>query len=124
MKIYLRILQYTPRAAAQYLKFFFFSVVGALFSAAYLRMLQPLIDLLFRQKINIVVPPEPKFALSLNYFQEWLQYQFYYSLENKGPAYTLLMVCSLIVLFVLLANTMRYIERLIASRVKVDVVKN
>lgn len=124
MKIYLRILQYTPRAGVQFLKFFFFSVVGALFSAAYLRMLQPLIDLLFRQKINIVVPAQPKFSLSLSFFQDWLQYQFYYSLENKGPASTLLMVCSLIVLFVLLANTMRYIERLIASRVKVDVVKN
>lgn len=124
MNIYLRILQYTPKAGVQFLKFFFFSVVGALFSAAYLRMLQPLIDLLFRQQINIVVPAKPEFSLSIGYFQDWLKYQFYYSLENKGPAYTLLMVCSLIVLFVLLANTMRYIERLIASRVKVDVVKN
>src|SRR5690242_16901810 len=124
MKIYRRILEYTTNARAQFLKFLFYSVVGALFNAAYLRLLQPLIELLFREKINTAVPVEPKFSMSIGFFRQWLQYQFYHSLQTKGAAYTLFLVCSLIVLFVLLANTMRYLERLIASRVKVDVVKN
>lgn len=124
MKIYLRILEYTGNARAQFLKFLFFSIIGALFNATYLGLLQPLIDLLFLQKIDVATPVEPKFSMSVGFFRDWFQYQFYHSLQTKGAASTLLLVCSLIVLFVLLANTMRYLERLIASKVKVDVVKN
>lgn len=124
MKIYLRILEYTSNAKAQFLKFLFFSIVGAIFNATYLGLLQPLIDLLFLQKIEVAAPVEPTFSLSIGFFRDWFQYQFYHSLQTKGAASTLFLVCSLIVLFVLLSNTMRYLERLIASRVKVDVVKN
>jgi len=124
MKIYLRILQYTPHAGRQFLKFLFFSVIGALFNAIYLGLLQPLIELLFLQKIETAATTPPTFSLSVRFAREWFQHNFYHALQTKGPATTLLLVCSLIVLFVLLANAMRYIERLIASRVKVDVVKN
>jgi subfamily B ATP-binding cassette protein MsbA len=124
MKIYFRILEYTGNARSQFLKFFFFSLASALFSATYLGLLQPLINLLFLQKISESTPKEPVFTLSIGFFRDWFQYQFYHSLQTKGPASTLLLVCSLIVFFVFLANTMRYLERLIASRVKVNVVKN
>src|SRR5690349_11471101 len=125
MKIYLRILEFTGNAKAQFLKFFFFSLASALFSAIYLGgLLQPLINLLFLQKIDDTTPVEPSFSLSIGFFRDWFHYQFYHALQTRGPSFTLLMVCVLIVLFVLLANTMRYLERLIASRVKVNVVKN
>lgn len=125
MNTYLRILKYTPNARVQFLKFLFFSILGALFSAIYLGgLLQPLINLLFLQKVDVNTPVEPTFSLSIRFAREWFQYQFYNTLQTKGAATTLLLVCSLIVLFVLLANTMRYLERLIASKVKVDVVKN
>ncbi|MGC3944917.1 MAG: ABC transporter ATP-binding protein [Chryseolinea sp.] len=124
MNIYLRILQYTPNAKAQFLKFLIFSTASALFQAVYLGLLQPLIELMFLQKIDSAVPQRPEFSLSIGFFKKWFQYYLSQSFEAKGAASTLLLVCSLIIVFVLLSNTMRYLERLIASKVKVDVVKN
>lgn len=124
MDIYLRILTYTPKAGAQFLKFLLFSVAGALFQACYLGLLQPLIELLFTPGIENTASAKSPVSLSIGTFRQWFQYHFHDMVQTRGAAKTLLLVCGLIVLFVLLANTMRYIERLIASRVKVDVVRN
>ena len=124
MKIYFRILQYAPKARIQFAQFLIFSVVGALFNAIYLGLLQPLIELLFMQEAKSKITAEPAFSLSMRYFREWFEYHFQTMLQTRGPATALLIVCALIVLFVFLSNTMRYLERLVASRLKVDVVKN
>ena len=125
MKIYFRILKYVPRAGTQFVKFLVFSIFGALFSAAYLALIQPLIDLLFLQKLDQPPVTElPAFTLSAGFIRQSFNYFFYNSLHEKGATTTLLYVCLLIVLFMLLANTFRYLERLVASKVKVDVVKN
>jgi subfamily B ATP-binding cassette protein MsbA len=124
MKIYLRILQYAPGARSQFFKFLVFSIFGALFNGVYLALIQPLIELLFLQRIEQAVPVAPSFSPSISFVREWFHYHFYHSLQTKGASMTQLFVCILIVFFVLLANTFKYMERLVASRVKVDVVKN
>jgi subfamily B ATP-binding cassette protein MsbA len=124
MKVYLRILQYAPGAGSQFFKFLIFSILGAVFNGVYLGLVQPLLDLLFGQKIEKTVPVVPKFTFSLSYLKDWFNYNFYQSVETNGAVKTLLFVCTLILIFVLLSNAFRYLERMVASRVKVDIVKN
>jgi ATP-binding cassette, subfamily B, bacterial MsbA len=124
MKIYLRILQYAPAAGSQFFKFLIFSTLAALFSATYLGMLQTILDILFLQKIDRVVSIPPEATFSLGYIKAWFQYHFAQILQENGPVHTLLYVCVSIVVFVFLSNIFRYMERMVASRVKADVVKN
>ncbi|MEJ7643954.1 MAG: ABC transporter ATP-binding protein [Chryseolinea sp.] len=124
MEVYKRILQYTPAAGLQFFKFLFFSLLASIFNAVYLGLLQPLLDLLFVQKIDNTNPVMPPFSFSLGYFKSWFHYQFYDSVQSSGTVLTLMYVCIAIVFFVLLSNVFRYLERMVASRVKVDVVKN
>src|SRR5690606_37545643 len=44
--------------------------------------------------------------------------------SENGPLNALLFVCLLLVLSVLLTNTFRYVERMTAMKIKVDVIKN
>jgi ATP-binding cassette, subfamily B, bacterial MsbA len=124
MKVYLRILQYVPGAGYQFFKFLIFSILGAVFNGVYLALVQPLLELLFKQKIENTVPAAPKFSFSVSYLQDSFNHHFYQSIETNGAVKTLLFVCTLILIFVLLSNAFRYLERMVASRVKVDVVKN
>lgn len=124
MKIYLRILQYAPAAGSQFFKFLVYSILAALFSAIYLGMLQPMLDILFFQKIDQVVAAPPEVSFSLGFIKAWFQYHFAQILREQGPIHTLLYVCLSIVGFVFLSNIFRYLERMVASRVKADVVKN
>lgn len=124
MKIYLRILQYAPAAGSQFFKFLVFSILAALFSATYLGMLQPMLDILFLQKLDTVLSAPPEVSFSLGFVKAWFQYHFAQILQEQGPIHTLLYVCLTIVGFVFLSNVFRYMERMVASRVKADVVKN
>src|SRR5688500_2833572 len=124
MKIYLRILQYAPGASTRFFKFLIFSILGAVFNGVYLALVSPLLNLLFKQKIEKTIHVLPPFSFSESYFTSSFNYYFYHYLETAGPVKTLLFVCVLILVFVLLSNTFRYLERMVASRVKVDVVKN
>ncbi len=124
MKIYLRILQYTPGAGSRFFKFFIYATLASIFNAVYLGLLQPMLELLFPQQISNPVMVEPAFSFSAGFFKSWFNYQFYHTIQTYGPVRTLLYVCLFIVAFVFLSNIFRYLERMVASRMKVDVVKN
>jgi len=124
MKIYLRILQYAPHAGSQLAKFLMFSVLAALFSASYLGLTKYMLDILFLQDIDKVVPAPGEFSFSTGYLKAWIEYHFTEIARNEGPVKTLMYVCLSIVGFVFLSNIFRYMERMVASRLKVDVVKN
>jgi len=124
MKIYLRILQYAPGAGSQFFKFLIYSILASVFSAVYLGLLGPMLDILFLQKIEKVVAVAPEFSFTAGYFKTWFQYHFANTVQTQGPVNTLLYVCLSIVGFVFLSNVFRYMERMVASRLKVDVVKN
>jgi subfamily B ATP-binding cassette protein MsbA len=124
MKIYLRILQYAPSAGSQFFKFFLYSVLASVFSATYLGLLRPMLDILFLQNVEENVGAPGHFSWTADYFRNWFDYQFANTVQVHGPVNTLLYVCLAIVGFVFLSNVFRYMERMVASRVKVDVVKN
>lgn len=123
MKIFFQILRYAPRLSYRLTQFFVFAVLGVLFNAVYLGLLQPLIEILFNQaKIEAV--PYPSFSLSVDFLTSYFQYHFMNVFVAFGPLRALLFICVLIVFFVFLSNVFRYLERMTASKVRVDVVKN
>jgi subfamily B ATP-binding cassette protein MsbA len=123
MKIFFRILRFAPRLNTRLTQFFVFAVLGVLFNAVYLGLIGPLIDILFKEA-TIQAVPYPEFALSLDFFKDYFRYHFMNVFIENGPMKALLFICALIVFFVLLSNTFRYFERMTASKLKVDVVKN
>ncbi len=123
MKIYFRILQYAPGAGSRFTKFVVFSLLSAVFNATYLGLLMPMLNVLFKQEVEKPAVPG-EFEFSVDYFKDWFQFHFVNVLDKNGYVTTLLYVCVSIVVFVLLANIFKYMERMVASRVKVDVVRN
>lgn len=123
MKIFFRILRYAPRLNLRLSQFFIFAVLGVLFNAAYLGLLQPLIEILFNDaKIEEV--PYPEFSVSLGFLKSYFRYHFMNVFTEFGPLRALLFTCILIVIFLFISNLFKYLERMTASKVKVDVVKN
>ena len=125
MKIYLRILSYAPGLVSRLIKFLVYAVLGVVFSAAYLALTIPMLKILFDSKVSAVVPPLPtSFELSKEYFQKTFDHYFIQLVQDYGHHTTLLFICLGIVLLIIIGNTFRYMERMTASRIKVDVVKN
>ncbi|HYG03038.1 MAG TPA: ABC transporter ATP-binding protein [Chryseosolibacter sp.] len=125
MEIYLRILRFAPNIKSRFFKFLIFSILAAVFSASYLALLKPMLEILFYQEeAGPAIATRPEFVLSLKYFRELFQYYFVSIIEKHGSNGALLFVCISIVAFVFLANIFRYMERMVASYLKVDVVKN
>jgi ATP-binding cassette, subfamily B, bacterial MsbA len=124
MKIYLRILQYAPRVGNQLFKFLIFSILAAVFSAAYLGLAKPMLDILFFQKLSSNVAQFPQFSFSVEFLKDIVQYYFTRAIQEQGPLQALMYVCLSIVFFMFLSNLARYMERMVASIVKVDIVKN
>jgi ATP-binding cassette, subfamily B, bacterial MsbA len=123
MKIYFRILKYAPNITSQLVQFFIFALLSVLFNAIYLGLLQPMLNILFDQ-VKVTKVAYPQFELTLDYPKQLFQYHFLNIIEEHGRLNALLFVCIFIVIFVFLSNVFRYMERMTASRVKVDVVKN
>jgi ATP-binding cassette, subfamily B, bacterial MsbA len=123
MKIFFRILRYAQRLNSRLAQFFIFAVLGVLFNAIYLGMLQPLVEILFKET-TIKAVPYPEFSLSLDFLKSYFNYHYMNVFIENGPLRALLFICLLIVLFVFLSNLFRYLERMTASKIKVDVVKN
>lgn len=123
MQIFFRILRYAPRLNFRLSQFFIFAVLGVLFNAAYLGLLQPLIAILF-DDAKIEDAPYPEFSLSIDFFKSYFRYHFMNVFTEFGPLRALLFTCILIVIFLFISNLFKYLERMTASKVKVDVVKN
>lgn len=125
MKIYLRILGYAPGLSARLVKFFVYAVFGVMFSAGYLALTMPMLKILFDPTVSSVIPPAPgQFEISKTFAQAFFNHHFIRIVNENGPHRTLLFICIGIVVLMIIGNTLRYFERMTASRIKVDVVKN
>jgi ATP-binding cassette, subfamily B, bacterial MsbA len=120
-KTYRRILSYAPNLAPRMVQFFIYAVLGVAFQAVYLALTMPMMKVLFDKKDvkEIKYPTE----ISLDYPGQLFKYHFK-EYADKDPVSALVFVCIGIVIFVFLSNIFRYLERMCASRIKVDVVKN
>jgi subfamily B ATP-binding cassette protein MsbA len=124
MKIYLRILGYAPGLVGRLVKFFLYALLGVAFSAAYLGLIMPMMKVLFDPEKSSVVPTLPEFSISIDFVTAFFNHHFISIIVEYGRMDALLFVCIGIVVCMMVSNTFRYLERMTASRVKVDVVKN
>src|SRR5688500_3345981 len=104
MKIYLRILQYSPRVKFRFFQFVIFSLLAAVFSAVYLGLLSPMLEILFDQKKTVLVPSYPDFEFSVKYARALFEHHFISIINERGRDSALFFVCLSIVFFVLLSN--------------------
>lgn len=126
MKIYFRILQYAPNLVPRLIKFLVTSVLGIIFSVANIALVIPMMNTLFgyQEKKTTEVPVLPEFSLSVDYIVDTFDYYFVNIIREHGPNDAMLFICVAIIISVLLTNLFRYMERMTASRIRVDVVKN
>jgi ATP-binding cassette, subfamily B, bacterial MsbA len=124
MKIYLRILSYAPGLTSRLVKFLLYAVLGVVFSAGYLALTMPMLKILFNPKVTVAPPLPASFEFSKAYFQNVFDYYFMQVIQDYGPHSTLLFICVGIVVLIIIGNMFRYLERMTASRIKVDIVKN
>lgn len=104
--------------------FFFFSILGIIFGAFNIVLVIPMLQVLFSRNINDPVPPLPDFHLSSDYVVGVFNHYFRLIIQENGPLNALLFVCGLIVLCVVLANAFRFLERVMATKIRVDLVRN
>ncbi|MFZ6010054.1 MAG: ABC transporter ATP-binding protein [Bacteroidota bacterium] len=126
METYLRISRYAPNFGLRLIPFFFFAVAGIIFSVANIALAIPLLTMLFQYdpaKTNVVTPL-PEFSLSLDYILGTFNHYFVRTMVEFGPVNALLFLCVTIVCSMTLTNLFRYMERMAASRIKVDIVRN
>ncbi|MDV3308686.1 MAG: ABC transporter ATP-binding protein/permease [Cyclobacteriaceae bacterium] len=124
MNAYLRIFRYSPNLVSKFIQFFVFSMLGIIFSVLNLTLVIPMLSVLFDQHAADNVPPLPEFSLSVEYLVGVFDHYFLSIIVTHGQLEALLFVCLAVVASIMLANTFRYMERMVASRLKVDVVRN
>lgn len=104
-------------------QFFLFSFMGTLFGVLNLTLAIPMLNVLFDTTKTAQIPAYPSFEISADYFISLFNYHFISIITSYGKLEALLFVCIAIVVTVVLANLFRYGERMVASRLRVDVTK-
>ncbi len=126
MELYFRILRYSPAVVVRLIQFLVFSVMGIVLSLVYMTLLIPMLNMLLGQES--VEPPAaatlPEFSFSIQYAIDVFNYHFLGVIEREGSMGAVKFICVSIVVSVIAANIFRYMERMVASRIKVDIVKN
>lgn len=124
MKTFLRILNYAPQIKIRLVWFFVFSLLGIIFGAFNIVLVIPMLQVLFSRNIDEPVPALPDFSISSDYIVGVFNHFFRQIIQDNGSLNALLFVCGLIVICVLLANVFRFLERVIATKIRVDLVRN
>jgi len=125
MNTFFRVLSYANKLNQRLILFFGFSILGIIFGAFNIVLVMPMLDTLFNQTETITVaPPLPEFHISVDYIVGVFNHYFLQIVVSTGSLNALLFVCALIVICVILANLFRYLERVMATKIRVDLVKN
>src|SRR6478736_6856726 len=125
MKDFFRILSYSNKLTSRLIQFFGFSILGTVFSAVTLLVAIPMLDILFdKVQSSTVTPPLPDFEFSANYIKTLFKHYFITIINEYGKTDALLFICACITSSALLGNVFRYMERVFASKLKVNIVKN
>jgi subfamily B ATP-binding cassette protein MsbA len=124
MKAFFRTLQFSNDIRSRVALFLLFSTLGVVFSAVSLVSIQPMMQVLFDKVPVTTAPAIPSFTFSIDYFKTVFQHYFIGVVIEHGKSQALLFVCAVIAGAILVGNSFRYLERVIASKVRLDVVKN
>jgi ATP-binding cassette, subfamily B, bacterial MsbA len=124
MKAFFRIFQYSEKLPKRLILFFLFSVIGTILGAVSLAVVIPMLDILFEKVTISEVPPIPDFELSTSYFKGIFNHYYNRTVIEHGKADALLFICVVIVCGKFLENIFKYSERLVASKLKIAIVRN
>ncbi|MGC4021100.1 MAG: ABC transporter ATP-binding protein [Cyclobacteriaceae bacterium] len=125
MKVFFRILSYADFISRRLVFFFIYSILGVVFSAFNIVLVMPMLKLLFSQGNKpIEVPPLPSFEFSTDYITGLFNHYNSAVVRDYGTLNALLFICGLIVISMTLANLFRFLERVMATKIRVDLVKN
>jgi subfamily B ATP-binding cassette protein MsbA len=125
MKIFIRILSYADFIVRRLFFFFLYSILGIVFSVFNFVLIMPMLKLLFTQSNKPVeVPPLPVFEFSSDYVVGIFNHYNALVIHDYGTLNALLFVCGLIVVSMMLTNVFRFLERVMATKIRVDLVKN
>jgi len=124
MKIFFRILSYARNIGQKLSLFFIFSVLGIIFGAFNIVLVIPMLTVLFKKESSSVVPLLPTFSFSTDYVIQLFQHYFLGIIRDNGRVDALLFVIGLIVVSIIMANFFRYLERVMATKIRADLVKN
>lgn len=125
MKSFFRILSYANKLSTRLVFFFLYSFLGVVFGAFNIVLIIPMLRVLFRQdEAEIGIPPIPELNFSTEYLLGLFDHYFLTIIKNNGQLSALLFICGLIVVTVVLANLFKFLERVIATKIRVDLVKN
>jgi ATP-binding cassette, subfamily B, bacterial MsbA len=125
MKSFFRVLSYANRLRTRLVFFFLYSFLGAIFGAFNIVLIIPMLSVLFRHnKEAIEIPAIPEFDFSTDYLLKLFDHFFLTIIKNDGQLSALLFICTLIMVTVVLSNVFKFLERVIATKIRVDLVKN
>ncbi len=124
MKSFFRILRYSKNLASRSVVFVLFATLGSLLTTITYASIKPMMDVLFDKIVVSAPPPIPAFSTTPEYFIAVFQHYFVGVMHEYGKIQALLFVCIFIASVMLFGNTFRYIERIIASKIRLDVVKS
>ncbi len=124
MKLFFRILSYANYVKRRLVFFFLYAILGSLFGAVNVALAIPLFRVLFKQNGDVKIPDMPAFSFSKDFFLDAFNHYFLSLIRDHGSLSALVFVCGLLVGVRILANLFTYLERVIATKIRVDIVKN
>jgi len=124
MNNFIRILSYAQSVVPKLTQFFIYSVLGVVFGVFNILLVIPMLSILFGTTKVKIVPRMPEFSFSSDYVKDSFYHYFQQIVNDHGKLNALLFVCALIVSCVFIANVFRYLERVMATKIRVDLVKN
>lgn len=124
MKDFFRVLRYSNNLVSRLIQFFGFSLLGTVFSAVTLVVAIPMLDILFDKVDSAPAPALPGFEFSGTYVVNVFKHYFITIINSEGKPQALLFVCLCMIGTRLLGNLFAYIERVVASKLRVRVVRN
>lgn len=124
MKTFLRVLSFANNLPRRLFFFFVYSLLGTLFSLFNLVLMIPMLKVLFDKTKATTPPPFPKFELSSEFLSTAFNHFFLKVVQNEGRMGALIFVCTLLVGCAFLAGLFRYLERIVATKIRVGLIKN
>jgi len=124
MKDFFRVLKYSNKLVSRLIQFFGFSLLGTVFGAVTIVVAIPMLNILFDKVDNVVAPSVPDFELSGTYVVSLFEHYFITIINSQGKSQALLFVCICMIATRLFGNLFVYIERVVASKLRVRVVRN
>lgn len=125
MKTFQRILSYARNLNSRLLLFAVFSILGIVLGSLKIVLVIPMLQVLFEQGAAITnIPPVPEFSFTTDYLIGVFNHYLLTVIQANGQLNALLFICVLIVASTILGSLFQFLERVVATKLRVDVVKN